>query len=99
MKEGIEMDRILELEYAIKEGPKEGIKEAFIHIITNYIKSCKEKPTAARLAAIFKVEQSLVESFLETCSYKQTFSTYNCSLNIANAFYNIILLVASQIKY
>jgi flagellar biosynthesis/type III secretory pathway protein FliH len=86
MKEAREMDRKIELEYAIEkswkeswkegwkegweEGRQEGLKKAFIHIITNYIKNCKEKPAAARLAAIFEVEQFLVEPFLSTRGYK-----------------------------
>jgi len=50
------MDRKIELEHATEEG--------IIITIKNFIKNCIEKPAAARLAAIFEVEQSLVEPFL-----------------------------------
>jgi hypothetical protein len=56
MQEAREMDRKIELEHATEEG--------IMITIKNYIKSCKEKPTAATLAAIFDVKESFVQPLL-----------------------------------
>jgi hypothetical protein len=39
-------------------------------MISNYYTSCKEKPTATMLAALFDVEESFVEPFLLAVNYK-----------------------------
>jgi len=53
-----------------EEGFDEGFEEGNLVMISNYYTSCKKKPTAAMLAAIFDVEESFVEPFLEAVTYK-----------------------------
>jgi len=47
MQEAREMDRKIELEHATEEVRQQALEEGFIIMIKNFIKSCKEKPTAA----------------------------------------------------
>jgi len=52
------------------EGFDEGFDEGSLVMISNYYTSCKEKPTATMLAALFDVEESFVEPFLLAVNYK-----------------------------
>jgi hypothetical protein len=64
MKEAREMDRKIELEHATEQGRQQGREQGSIIMIKNFLKSCKEKPTAATLAAIFDVQESFVQPLL-----------------------------------